>query len=386
MKSFFAGSVEAALGLAREELGGEAVLVNSRKAPPEARHLGEYEVVAAWLPTDGVPPAEAKRPPAAAAAAPAVNQERLFQELGELRRQMERMRRAVWRSGPVGHLFGPSAPAKAEALALLLETDMDPQLAREIAACVEARLAGDPLLEEDRLPAEDGDAGESGASEMRASLKAELERRFTVDASLGRPGKGPAIVALVGPPGAGKTTTLAKLAVRGGLARRRRTLMLSLDTFRIGSCEPLRTYAAVLGVALQSLATPRALEQALEESRRKELILIDTPGFGPRDMDAAEELAGMLAAHPAIDAHLVLPATMKSADLHTAVDRFELFRPGKLLFTRVDETATLGPAFSEAARTARPVSYLSTGQQVPEDLEAATRERVVELLLDRHQE
>jgi flagellar biosynthesis protein FlhF len=381
LKSFFAGSVEAALGLAREELGSEAVLVNSRKAPPEARHLGEYEVVAAWLP--GAPPPSGEStgkdtpgPPPSAA-----GEERIVRQMEELRRQLERMRRAVWRVHPHG---GPAEPWKAETLAALAEAEVDAQLAREIAACVEARLAGDPLV--GGTPASGGRAGlDTGpdAATLEAHLKAELGRRFAVDATLGRPGASTAVVALVGPAGAGKPSTLAKLAVHGGLARRKRTLILSLDTFRVGSGEPLRTYASVLGVALQTLSFPRALDQALEEAKRKELILIDTPGFGPSDMDAAEELAEVLATHPAIDTHLILPATMKSADLHAAVDRFEAFRPAKIAVTRVDETSTLGAVFSEAARTGKAISYLAAGQQVPDDLEAATPERIVELILER---
>jgi flagellar biosynthesis protein FlhF len=99
-------------------------------------------------------------------------------------------------------------------------------------------------------------------------------------------------------------------------------------------------------------------------------------------MDAAAEIAAWLSAHPGIETHLVLPATMKPADLTCAVDRFEVFRPSKLLFTRVDETSTFGPAFSEASRTGKPISFLATGQRVPEDLMEATKKRVVELILE----
>jgi flagellar biosynthesis protein FlhF len=89
----------------------------------------------------------------------------------------------------------------------------------------------------------------------------------------------------------------------------------------------------------------------------------------------------LLAEHPEIETHLVLAATSKPADLTGAVDRFEIFHPSKLLFTRVGETSSFGPAFSEAARTAKPVSFLATGQQVPEDLRQAAKAQVVELLL-----
>ncbi|MFB3776040.1 MAG: hypothetical protein ACE141_00480 [Bryobacteraceae bacterium] len=392
LKSFFAGSVEAALGLAREELGADAILVNSRKTPPEAKHLGEYEVVAAFVPAEAAAAtATAERARAASgvvtvrSTVAGSSDERLRREVADLRRQMERVRKAVWLSGFHRAPAPPAGCAAADILALLLESDLDAALAQEIAACVEARMTGDPLLKAENGPAAAGNRpaclGEE-PGKLRENLTAELERRFSVDASLGCDGDGARIAAVIGPPGAGKTTTLAKLAVTCGLRRRRSVQLYSLDTYRIASSEPLRTYAGILGTGYQALASTQALEQALRGSLRRDLILIDTPGFGPRDMDAAGEIAALFASQPEVDVHLVLPATMKSADLTCAVDRFEMFRPSKLLFTRVDETSTFGPAFSEAARTARPISFLATGQQVPEDLREATKTRVVNLILE----
>jgi flagellar biosynthesis protein FlhF len=158
---------------------------------------------------------------------------------------------------------------------------------------------------------------------------------------------------------------------------------LSIDCYRIAAAEQLRSYGAILGVGFQAHETTLALAQALEEHRHKDLILIDTPGYGPKDMDAAEDLARLLASRPDVDTHLVLTASMKSADLKRVVDRFEVFRPRKLLFTKLDETETFGPILNEAVRTGKPVSFLSAGQQIPDDLEPATPDRILELALRR---
>jgi flagellar biosynthesis protein FlhF len=158
-------------------------------------------------------------------------------------------------------------------------------------------------------------------------------------------------------------------------------VLVSADTDRIAAADQMRAYAAILGVGFELVETPRALEQTLHLHRGKELILIDTPGLAAADMERGADLAAYLASEPEIDTHLVLSASTKSADITRAVDRFEVFRPGKLLFTRLDETDSWGAVLTEAARTAKPLSFLAAGQQIPEDLEPATKSRVVDLLL-----
>jgi len=375
LKSFFAGTVEAALGLAREELGEEAVLVESRKAPPEAQHLGQYEVVVAALDPREAEKVSAAGPRSAEGPKEPPEAKGLERELAQLRREMERLRSAVWQSG-VGTRGAAALAGGREALGTLLEAGLDPPLAHEIAACVEARRLGDPLVGGDSLQ-----AGAGRLPDWRPLLKLELERRIHADPLLGRPEAALAAAALVGPPGSGKTTTLVKLAVRLGLEKRRPVRIVSMDNYRVAGSEPLRTYAAILGVGFRCADSAAALRQALAEASSKDLVLIDTPGFAPGDAEAAAELAEILRSYPEVEVHLTLAATTRNADLTCAVDRFERFRPSKLLFTRLDEATSFGPAFSEAVRTAKPVSFLAGGQRIPEDLEEAGRERLIGLLL-----
>jgi flagellar biosynthesis protein FlhF len=360
LKSYFAGTVEAAVVAARRELGPEAVLMDSHKAGPEARHLGEYEVVFSAAPVmEPVP--EQPSPYPHGAEMESGRKIRFTDEVAELRQQMERMAAAIKMSSSVVSARMLPSTAAAEAFSTLVASEVNPDLARDIAGCIAPN-------------------GESrGGAEK--TLAAELERRFRVDASAGRADQNPRVLALVGPPGSGKTTTLVKLAAVHGLTARKPTQIISMDNYRVGSADQLRTYAAILGVGFQALETPGALAQALEEFRHKHLILIDTPGYGPKEMDSAWDLARFLATHPLIDTHLTLTPSMKSADLSRVVDRFEIFRPRKLLFTRLDETESFGSILNEAARTRKPVSFLTFGQRIPEDLEAATKSRIVELLL-----
>jgi|CZKN01.1.fsa_nt_gi flagellar biosynthesis protein FlhF len=369
IKSYFAAAVEDAMAQARQELGPEAMLVNSRKAPPEARHLGEYEVVFA-----------AENAPGQAEGAAAQvqlqggNADRLAIDVASLKNELEGMRRALVRSAFAPARWSGVSPTASEAYAALAAQEVLPSLAREIVEAAEARVSAARTTVPRAAQSEE-------KANWRQALVEEVRSRFTVEPSLGRGESPPRVAALVGPSGSGKTTTLVKLAVQYGLASRRPVVLLSVDTFRIAAAAQLRSFAAILGVGLQVLETVGALAQAIEENRGKDLILIDTPGFGPADMEADCGLAHFLSSRSDIDTHLVLSSSMKAADVTRMVDRFEIFRPQRMLFTRLDETESLGPIFNEAARTGKPLSFFANGQRIPEDLEAVTWDRLVERLL-----
>jgi flagellar biosynthesis protein FlhF len=378
IKSYYSRTVEDAMAAARQEMGPDAMLVNSRKAPPEVRHLGEYEVVFANV-AGAVAPAEATlrlpgelREATPVPQAPAGN--RLSSEVAELKKELEGMRHAITRTAYAPAQWIGVSQDLSDAYAMLTAAELSAELAREIVQAAGDRLNGQRLPPGRATPRSDGSA-------FQRALTEEISSRFTTEGTLGRGPETPRIVALVGPPGSGKTTTLVKLAVNYGLAARRPVLLLSIDTHRVAAADQLRSYAAILGVGFQLLETVSSLAQTIEENRGKELIFIDTPGLAYGDLEDAESLAHFLATRGDIDTHLVLPASMKAADLSRMVDAFEILRPQHLLFTKLDETTSYGPIFSEAARSGKPLSFFAAGQRIPEDLEAASSERVLDLVL-----
>jgi flagellar biosynthesis protein FlhF len=364
IKSYYSRSVEVAIAEAREELGPEAMLVESRKAAPEARHLGEYEVIFA-LTTDSSP-IQAK-----ALAAP----DHLSQDVAELKKELEGMRRAITRTAFAPPQWLSGAPDLSDAYAILTANEVAPDLAREIVQSAESRSGDGSRLRVARLKQAPDAAG------YRQALAQELESRFTVKPSLGRSESGVRITALVGPPGAGKTTTLVKLAVNYGLACRRPVVLISMDNHRIAAAEQLRSYAGILGVGFQLLETVSALAQSIEEHRTKDLILIDTPGLGFTELGDSSTLAHFLSTRSDIDTQLTLAASVKPVDLSRMVDAYQVFKPQRLVFTKLDETTSFGPIFNEAVRTGMPLSFFATGQRIPEDLEEVAAARLTSMIL-----
>lgn len=362
LKSYFAPTVEAAMNMARMELGAEAMLVSSRRTDEEARHLGHYEVVFATsaYAAAGLTPGAVDGVASASAAPQPVD--RLAQEVAGLKREMERLASALSRSS-VGLAKMAASPDLAQAFSMLVDCEFDADLAHDLVWRITA-------------------AAESGncapGRNLLQLIAAELAHQIRADAGLNSAAN---TVVLVGPPGSGKTTTLAKLAIQYGLGGRRSSQILSLDVHRVAAAEQLRSYAAIAGLAFEALETPRALSQALEEYSEKSMIFIDTPGLSGEDFEDSAEMANLLARHPRVEVHLVLNACMKPADMKRIAASFEIFRPAKLIFTHLDETEAFGSLGSLSIRTGKPISFLGSGQRIPEDLSPANVSVLVEKIL-----
>ena len=185
------------------------------------------------------------------------------------------------------------------------------------------------------------------------------------------------ITAVVGPTGAGKTTTIAKLAARWCMLHGSQDLALvSTDGYRIGAREQLMTYARIFGAPMYAADTGQELGRVLQRLNAKKLILIDTAGMGPRDVRLTEQLAALKLGAARARVLLALPAQGEGHALEEIVRAFAGITPAACVLTKVDEAASLGGAISAVLRHKLKIAYVCDGQRVPEDLHAAHQKRV----------
>ena len=191
----------------------------------------------------------------------------------------------------------------------------------------------------------------------------------------------PRIIALVGPTGVGKTTTTAKLAAMYALNRGNKVALVTMDIFRVGAVEQLKTYTKIMGIPLEVASAPKELERAVDRHSDCDLILIDTAGRSHKDADKLEEMKGFLETTIQADIYLCLSATTKDRELEEILNRFSIFPISKVVFTKLDECESVGCIVNLLLKANLQIAYFTTGQRVPEDIEVATSVKLAELIL-----
>ena len=248
----------------------------------------------------------------------------------------------------------------------LIDSELDETLARELVF----------TLKREALPEELTDP-----SLCRARLVKLVEDEFDAAASIvATPGRR-RVVALVGPTGVGKTTTIAKLAANLKLRDGVRMGLVTVDTYRIAAVEQLRTYAEIIDLPMKVVTTPMEMRRALDELSDMDLVLIDTAGRSPRDELQIGELKSLLADAEVDEVHLVLSLTAGLDFLVSTVGHFSSVGTSSLVLTKLDEAHELGVMLNLARRVGLPISYLTTGQDVPDDIEPAETQRMARLVL-----
>jgi len=191
----------------------------------------------------------------------------------------------------------------------------------------------------------------------------------------------PRRIALLGPTGVGKTTTVAKLAADYLLNRGRSLALVTIDIYRIAAAEQLKVYGEIMNVPVDVAGTPEEFRQIMRRHHDKELVLIDTAGRSPRDRAGIEALHEFVGPESGVENHLVLSTATRERENDAAIKRFTGVPLKSLIMTKLDECETLGSLLNIHLRHKAPLSYLTDGQRVPEDLLLAEPKKIGQLIL-----
>jgi len=192
------------------------------------------------------------------------------------------------------------------------------------------------------------------------------------------------IIAFVGPTGVGKTTTIAKLATQAKLIDGKEVAIISADTFRIAAVEQLKTFANIAEIPFEVVYSTDEIKNAVAKFSRMDLIFIDTTGRSQRDKKNLKEIGNMLSSVEPGEVHLVLSVTTKYKDILDILEKFKTLFINRIIFTKLDETTSLGLILNVAEKVRKPISYITFGQNVPEDIEKADSRKIAKIILRRN--
>ncbi len=251
----------------------------------------------------------------------------------------------------------------------------DSPLARELAASgVSTELIRKIVDTLNTLPLQ------SGSQTVKGRLGETLGRLIKFAGTLKLKKNSPRIIALVGPTGVGKTTTTAKLAAMYALNKGNKVALITMDIFRVGAVEQLKTYSRIMGIPLEVASTPKELEKAVEKHSACDLIFIDTAGRSHKDKEKLDEMKNFLEDKIPMEVYLCLSATTKDRELEEILNRFRIFQVSKVVFTKIDECESFGNMINLLMKDNLQIAYFTTGQRVPEDIEIATPAKLADMI------
>ncbi|MFQ5738026.1 MAG: flagellar biosynthesis protein FlhF [Acidobacteriota bacterium] len=399
IKTYHTESVPQALEEIKKELGPGAVILSTKKAK-RRKFLGlvpslSYAITAAseevtrGTGLDLGPGAAKREPTAGPASNPAIA--RAAKHLTGLspvepgrsrtpfRPEFEKMARRVERMaielGEVKHLMVLRKPLSVQSRTLFGDGLFQQQFESLVKCGFDESLAYSLLQDLRRKPPVDFRSGDQLSRCLNQRL-AEMIETAPIATQKGVRG-----AIFFGPTGVGKTTTIAKLAARFALGEGRKVHLITLDTYRIAAAEQLKIYGEIIGVPVTVVSSIPELGEAVHRSQERDFVLIDTAGHSHRSFSKWKRLSSFLRRERDIEKHLVLSLTTNFQDLNEMIYNFEVCGVDKLLFTKLDESSAFGTIANQLIRTGKPLSYLTNGQKVPDDLQVPTVATVANLVV-----
>ena len=327
--------------------GAQAAPVEARPpgAPPEKAPLAVPHESAA----EGIP----------GASPDAVNK-----QMGEIRSMIEKLL-SLRPAEADGDLPGELKEVRQE----LLQQDVDEHTASELVGQLRMNLTGRELADRQLI---------------RERLAGVIASRIpTVSAKQADAARGARrVIAMIGPTGVGKTTTIAKLAANFKLREGKRVGLITIDTYRVAAVDQLRTYADIIDVPLQAVLTPAELQQATQAMSDVDVVLIDTAGRSQNNQLRLGQLRGFLAAASPTEVHLVIAATSNRRCALRALERFCALGVNRIILTKLDEAETFGVILTASMAGGAALSYVTTGQDVPDDIAPADSQRLARSIIE----
>lgn len=382
VKTYRAKSMQEALQLVRRELGPEAAVLHTREVRGgsllrwirgtrmiEVTASNEVEIPSRLAPRPRIAPVVPPRDPA-----PEPRVEYDFQQdaqsrfRADLKNQLNDLHSLV--EDLCQRSSKSSRPEMPDSLFRLytdlIEADVHEDLARELLERVRRDVSSEELIDPVLIKAR-----------MARMIENEIMVSGPIQLSPGRRH----LVALVGPTGVGKTTTIAKLAANYRLREKRRVGLITVDTYRIAAVEQLRTYADIIDLPMEVVSTPREMRQAVARMSDLDLILMDTAGRSPRDDVKIQELKSLLAEAGPDEVHLVLSSVASGTSLAKTAESFAEVGTTSLVLTKLDEASSMGGLLPLLRASRLPLSYLTHGQNVPDDIAPADSSRLARTIL-----
>jgi flagellar biosynthesis protein FlhF len=286
----------------------------------------------------------------------------LSQEMGTIKTMVKEL------VSQVRHQKTPQVPEELfEHYMRLIENQVAEEMAMEIVNNIQRQCRPEHLTQE---------------AFVHEKIVEQLEKLVPVSGALHRTKTvGPHVVALIGPTGVGKTTTIAKLAAHLRISERRNVGLITIDTYRVAATDQLKKYADIIGSHLRIVNNPEDLRDAIASMSNCDFVLIDTAGRSPNDTMKLNELKNFLTAANPDEVHLVVSTTGSQASVELAIQRFTDVRVDKIIFTKLDEAAHIGVVLNVVRKVNKSLSYITTGQDVPRDIEVGEGRRLAQLIM-----